>query len=88
MEVFMNRFIGSTLTSAAVVALALGATGCQGGGTDPGSKDEGIKKAKEAGEKTKQVLEKMQQQRGGAAPGGAADDDDKDKGKDKSGDKE
>ncbi len=84
----MNRFIGGLLVGALALGFGLGTMGCQGG-TDPGSKDEGIKKAKEAGEGMKQMQEKMQQKRGGAAPGGATDDDDKtkDKGKAKEKDK-
>ena len=78
----MNRFIGGMLIGALAVGLGLGTIGCQGGDTGPGSKDEGIKKAKEAGERTQQMLEKIKDKKGGAAPGGDADDDKtKDKGK-------
>ena len=79
----MNRFMGSALTSATIVTLALGVAGCQGGATDPAPKEKGIDDAKKAGERTKQMMEKMQQKKDKA--GGAADDDDKDK---KGGDKE
>jgi hypothetical protein len=85
MEFLMNRFIGGMLIGALAVGLGLGTIGCQGGDTGPGSKDEGIKKAKEAGERTRQMQEKMKDKRGGAAPAGATDDDDKTK--DKSDDK-
>jgi hypothetical protein len=68
-----------------VLALGLGLAtmGCQGGDTGPGSKDEGIKKAKEAGEKTQQMLEKMKDKKGGAAG-----DENKDKAKEKDKDKD
>ncbi len=81
----MNRFIGGMLIGALALAFGLGAMGCQGGGTDPGSKDEGIKKAKEAGEGMKQMQQKMQQKRGGA---GGDENKDKAKEKDKGDDKE
>jgi hypothetical protein len=86
MEVFMNRL--SAFAGTLTLSLSLVAMGCQGGGTDPGSPEKRKEAAEKMGEGMKQMQEKMRQKKGSAAPGGAADDDDKDKGKDKSGDKE
>ena len=80
----MNRSIGRMLVGALALGLGLGTVGCQGGDTGPGSKDEGIKKAKEAGERTQQMLEKMKDKKGGAAGGENKDNaKENDKGDDK-----
>ncbi len=96
----MNRFIGSTLAGALVLALGLGTMGCQEGATNTGSKEEGIKKAKEAGARMGEMQKQQIKAKMGATPppAGGADEDkerakedkkeDKGKDKNKGGDKE